>query len=97
MMIGNSMGVIASAGMGVAQKLVGFIMLIPLSFSQSCAVFVAQNYGAKKYDRANKAFKISALISIVILMIIFMRKKYLIMFLLCSMPEMNFVHSREKV
>ena len=54
MMIGNSMGVIASAGMGVAQKLVGFIMLIPIAFSQSCAVFVAQNYGAKKYDRAKK-------------------------------------------
>ena len=54
MMIGNSMGVIASAGMGVAQKLVGFIMLIPLSFSQAVSTFVAQNYGAKKYDRSNK-------------------------------------------
>ena len=54
MMIGNSMGVVASAGMGVAQKLVGFIMLIPLSFSQSVSAFVAQNYGAKKYDRAKK-------------------------------------------
>ena len=53
-MIGNSMGVIASAGMGVAQKLVGFIMLIPLSFSQAVSAFVAQNYGAKKYDRAKK-------------------------------------------
>ncbi|MBQ6631930.1 MAG: MATE family efflux transporter [Romboutsia sp.] len=54
MMIGNSMGVVASAGMGVAQKLVGFIMLIPLSFSQSVSAFVAQNYGAKKYDRTKK-------------------------------------------
>ena len=53
-MIGNSMGVVASAGMGVAQKLVGFIMLIPLSFSQAVSAFVAQNYGAKKYDRAKK-------------------------------------------
>ncbi len=52
--IGNSMGVVASAGMGVAQKLVGFIMLIPLSFSQSVSAFVAQNYGARKYDRAKK-------------------------------------------
>lgn len=54
MMIGNSMGVVASAGMGVAQKLVGFIMLIPLSFSQAVSAFVAQNYGAKKYNRAKK-------------------------------------------
>lgn len=54
MMIGNSMGVVASAGMGVAQKLVGFIMLIPLAFSQAVSAFVAQNYGAKKYNRAKK-------------------------------------------
>lgn len=54
MMIGNSMGVIPSAGIGVAEKLVGFIMLIPSSFSQAVSAFVAQNYGAKKYYRARK-------------------------------------------
>lgn len=54
MIIGNSMGVISSAGIGVAEKLVGFIMLIPSSFSQAVSAFVAQNYGAKKYDRAKK-------------------------------------------
>lgn len=54
MIIGNSMGVIPSAGIGVAEKLVGFIMLIPSSFSQAVSAFVAQNYGAKKYDRAKK-------------------------------------------
>ena len=46
------MGVIPSAGIGVAEKLVGFIMLIPISFSQAVSAFVAQNYGAKKYARA---------------------------------------------
>lgn len=64
MMIGNSMGVVASAGMGVAQKLVGFIMLIPLSFSQSVSAFVAQNYGAKKYDRAKKVLLYSVAASL---------------------------------
>ncbi|WP_455543676.1 MATE family efflux transporter [Intestinibacter sp.] len=54
-MIGNTLGVIPSAGMGVAQKLVGFVMLVPSSFSQAVSAFVAQNYGAKKYDRAKKA------------------------------------------
>lgn len=54
MIIGNSLGVIPSAGIGVAEKLVGFIMLIPSSFSQAVSAFVAQNYGAKKYDRAKK-------------------------------------------
>ena len=54
MMIGNSMGVVASAGIGIAEKLCGFIMLIPSSFSQAMSAFVAQNYGARKYDRAKK-------------------------------------------
>ena len=64
MMIGNSMGVIASAGIGVAEKLVGFIMLIPLSFSQAVSAFVAQNYGAKKYDRAKKVLLYAILTSL---------------------------------
>ena len=54
MMIGNSMGVVASAGIGISEKLAGFIMLIPSSFSQAVSAFVAQNYGAKKYDRSKK-------------------------------------------
>ena len=54
MIIGNSLGVVPSAGIGVAEKLVGFIMLIPSSFSQAVSAFVAQNYGAKKYHRARK-------------------------------------------
>jgi putative MATE family efflux protein len=50
----NSLGVIASAGVGVAEKLAGFIMLVPSAFAQSVAAFVAQNYGAKKYTRVKK-------------------------------------------
>lgn len=64
MIIGNSMGVIPSAGIGVAEKLVGFIMLIPSSFSQAVSAFVAQNYGAKKYDRAKKVLIYSILSSL---------------------------------
>lgn len=51
----NSMGLIASAGIGIAEKVCGFIMLVPSSFSQSMSSVVAQNYGAKKMDRAKKA------------------------------------------
>ncbi|MBR6615567.1 MAG: MATE family efflux transporter [Lachnospiraceae bacterium] len=51
----NSMGVIASAGVGVAEKLCGFIMLVPSSFMQAMSAFVAQNMGARKLDRSNKA------------------------------------------
>lgn len=51
----NSLGVIASAGVGVAEKLCGFIMLAPSSFGQSLSAFVAQNIGAEKRDRAKRA------------------------------------------
>ena len=51
----NSLGVIASAGVGVAEKLCGFIMLVPSAFSQSMSAFVAQNFGARKMDRARRA------------------------------------------
>lgn len=50
----NSLGVVASAGVGVAEKLCGFIMLVPSAFSQSLSAFVAQNIGAGKPDRAKK-------------------------------------------
>ncbi len=51
----NGLGVIASAGVGVAEKLCGFIMLVPSSFGQSLSAFVAQNIGAERKDRAKKA------------------------------------------
>ena len=51
----NSLGLMASAGMGVAEKVCAFIMLVPSAFGQSMAAFVAQNYGARKMDRAHKA------------------------------------------
>lgn len=51
----NTMGVIASAGVGVAEKLCGFIMLVPSSFMQAMSAFVAQNMGARKPERAKKA------------------------------------------
>jgi len=51
----NALGVIASAGVGVAEKLCGFIMLVPNAFSQALSAFVAQNEGALKHDRSKKA------------------------------------------
>lgn len=51
----NSLGVTASAGVGVAEKLCGFVMLVPSAFMQSMSAFVAQNIGAQKPHRARKA------------------------------------------
>jgi putative MATE family efflux protein len=50
----NSLGVISSAGVGVAEKICGFVMLVPSAYMQSMSAFVAQNIGAKKPDRAKK-------------------------------------------
>ena len=57
MAIVNSIGVVASAGVGVAERLCGFIMLVPSAFMQSMSAFVAQNYGAGRMDRAVKALR----------------------------------------
>ena len=53
----NSLGVTASAGVGVADKLCGFLMLISMAFMQAMSAFVAQNMGAGKPERAQKALR----------------------------------------
>ena len=51
----NALGVTASAGVGIAEKLVLFILLIPVAYMQSISAFTAQNLGAGQPDRAKKA------------------------------------------
>lgn len=51
----NRLGLEASSGYGVANKIVSFIMLVPGSLMQSMSAFVAQNVGAGKEKRAKKS------------------------------------------
>ena len=51
----NTLGLIVSAGVGVAGKLCGFLMLVPSAYMQSMSAFVAQNIGAGRSDRARRA------------------------------------------
>ncbi len=51
----NRIGLDASSGYGIGQKIQSFILLIPTSIMQSMAAVVAQNIGAGKEDRAKKA------------------------------------------
>ena len=53
----NSIGLTESAGVGVAEKVCAFIMLVPAAFMQSMSAFVAQNRGAGKPGRAMKGFR----------------------------------------
>ena len=62
----NSIGLNESAGVGVAEKVCGFIMLVPAAFMQSMSAFVAQNKGAGKIDRAVKGLRSAILISFVL-------------------------------
>lgn len=55
----NNFGVVASAALGIVEKISVFIMIIPMSFMQSLSAFTAQNYGARKLDRAEKGLKYS--------------------------------------
>lgn len=67
----NSLGLIYSAGVGVAEKVCGFIMLIPLAFMQSMSAFVAQNRGAGKLYRAEKGLWSAIGISFVTAVVMF--------------------------
>lgn len=58
----NRLGLDASSGYGVANKIVSFIMLVPGALMQSMASFVAQNVGAGQEKRARKAMAAGMLI-----------------------------------
>ena len=51
----NVFGEVASSGVGIAEKLVMFILLIPTAYMSSISTFVAQNSGAGQLDRARRS------------------------------------------
>ena len=67
----NGMGVIASAGVCVAEKVCAFIMLISSAFMQSMSAFVAQNYGAGRLTRARKALHYGIAVSFTVGIVMF--------------------------
>lgn len=60
----NALGLIPSAAIGVSEKVVVFIMLIPISFMSSVSAFSAQNIGAGKPQRARKAMLYAMAVSL---------------------------------
>lgn len=73
----NDIGLEASSGYGIAQKIVAFIMLVPSALMQSMSAFVAQNVGAGKEKRARNAMlcgmAIGAFIGVFIFLMSFCR------------------------
>ena len=62
----NIHGEIASSGVGIAEKLVMFILLVPTAYMSSISAFVAQNIGARQYKRTEKTLWVGILSSAVI-------------------------------
>lgn len=60
----NALGLIQSAAIGVSEKVVVFIMLIPISFMSSVSAFSAQNIGAGKPRRARQAMLYAMAVSL---------------------------------
>lgn len=50
----NVFGEVASSGVGIAEKLVMFILLVPTAYMSAISAFVAQNVGAKQRERARQ-------------------------------------------
>ena len=62
----NKLGEVASSGVGIAEKLVMFILLVPTAYMSAVSAFTAQNMGAGKTERAEKTLWVSILSATVI-------------------------------
>lgn len=52
--IANSRGLIFATGVGITEKVISFLFLVPSAFLSSLSALVAQNMGAHKQERAQK-------------------------------------------
>lgn len=53
--IANSRGLIFSTAVGIVEKIIGFMFLVPSSFLSAISAVTAQNMGAKKLNRARRS------------------------------------------
>ena len=53
--IANSRGLIVSAAVGIVEKLIGFMFLVPSAFLSAISTITAQNMGANKAERARQS------------------------------------------
>ena len=59
----NSLGLVASAGVGIAEKLFVFLSIVPMSFMSTLSTFVAHNIGAGNGRRAVSALRCALAVS----------------------------------
>ena len=61
----NGLGVVASASVGIVEKILGFVMMPPMAFSSAVTTMAAQNIGAKQPKRALSSLKFGILYSLI--------------------------------
>lgn len=59
----NALGVVASASVGISERLYLFLIIVPMAFMSTTSTFVAQNSGAGNQKRAMHSFLLSLVIS----------------------------------
>ena len=62
--IANRRGLIDSAAVGIVEKIISFLFLIPSSMLSTVSALAAQNIGAGKYDRAKQTLRYAMMIAI---------------------------------
>lgn len=62
--IANSRGLIAAAAVGIVEKIICFMFLVPSAFLSAISAITAQNLGAGKPDRAKKSLYYGLLITV---------------------------------
>ena len=62
--IANRRGLTAAAAVGIVEKIISFLFLVPSSMLSSVSALSAQNIGAGKYDRAKQTLRYAMMIAI---------------------------------
>lgn len=62
--IANSRGVDVAAAVGIVEKIISFLFLVPSAMLSTVSALAAQNMGAGKHDRSREVLKTGALICI---------------------------------
>lgn len=61
-MIANRRGLVVAASVGIVEKLIGFLFLVPSAFLSAISAVTAQNMGAEKPERARLSLRYGLLI-----------------------------------
>ena len=62
--IANKRGLVDSAAVGIVEKVISFVFLVPSSMLSTVSALCAQNIGAGKHDRAVKTLKYAIMIAV---------------------------------